>query len=107
MNEFIQEAPVINMDWLQSQHGYLKCDLCMVNSIHFRIFDTRTDVLVHVSNFLRQKKTLRILVNALTIWAMFLNTGSGGVDIFEVKLATASIQIMLVIRVMTANDMSH
>ena len=68
------------------------------------IFDTRTGVLVKVSTFLRQKMsrpegdtkppTFGFMPNAITYWARrarhllshVLNTGSGGIDIFEVKL---------------------
>ena len=70
------------------------------------IFDTWTGILVKVSKFLRQKiswpetwgglepSTYGFMPNALTYWAIrarhllshALNTGSGGIDIFEVKL---------------------
>ena len=68
------------------------------------IFDTQTDVLEQVSKFLRQKlslpegdsnpPTFEFMPNSLTIWAIrarhllshVFNTGSGGINIFEVKL---------------------
>ena len=68
------------------------------------IFDTPTGVLVKVSTFLIQKmyrpegdlnpQTFGFMPNALTYWAirarhfcpMFLDTDSGGIDIFSVKL---------------------
>ena len=68
------------------------------------IFDTRTDVIVKVSKFLRHKMsrpegdsnppTIGFIPKALTIWAIrarhlllhVLNTGSGDIYIFEVEL---------------------
>ena len=68
------------------------------------IYDSRTDVLVKVSKFLRQKtyrregvlehSTFGFMQNALNIWPMrarkccptFWNTCSGGTDSFKVKL---------------------